>query len=199
MKHSIVITYLLVAFSSTLLQAQLCSISGSLTFLKNAAPIDSMQLELYNSEEALIQTTMSIAGMYSFGDLEPGEYIIQHSNYDLGVSRITSIVLRPGENLDIPIKVKDPCKEDTSEGVCQVCNSRKHVLKIKPGMIVNYNFGGNERALEKLWKKHQRLGYVTHVMPNGEKVVRSIFLESESEKFYDSCYNWFCTKNKIVF
>lgn len=199
MKQNIVLTYLLVAFSSSLLQAQVCSISGSFKFVESAAPIDSILIELYNSEGTLIQTTMSNEGMYLFDDLEAGEYIIEHSNYDFGETRITNIVLRPNENLDVPIKVKDPCAEDTRKGVCQICNSRKHVLQIKPGMIVNSNYGGNERALKRLWNKHQRRGYVTHVMPTGEKVVRSIFIESEREKFYDPCYNWFCTKDKIVF
>ncbi len=68
-----------------------------------------------------------------------------------------------------------------------------------PLILVSLNFGANRKAESKYWKKIKKNGYEITELMNGEKVVCSMYIDSEHEKFYDLFHKWFCTRCEIVF
>lgn len=90
------------------------------------------------------------------------------------------------------------CKSDTTIALCPYCKSKRKVLPIEPGLIVNYNFGNNNKAINRYDRKRERQGYELY-NDSGKVVVIGVWIPNEKEKFWDFQHCFFCLKCEKVF
>jgi len=194
------ITTLLMLFLSINLCGQFSSIYGQAIFEKKALPVDSLKINLIDSLDNVVKSVITDKkGIYKFNDLKSGMYKLYITKNEIRTHVVTGIVLDELEDLEIDLEISDPCENQYKTKKCPYCKSVKKILKISPGFILDYNFGGNISAANKYDRKIRKKGYETYVNSEGEKIVISMFIESEHEKFWDLCHNWFCKKCKRVF
>ncbi len=200
MDKIIIISLIFLLSLSLNLKAQVASISGKARFEKSLTVAESVKVDLLDSVKTILKTVYTNkGGAYGFTKLPLGNYQVQATSQEGMLLLIRNIQLGLLEKLSLDLNIPEPCANQQSTNICPFCNSHKKVLKISPGRMVSKNFGGNISAMEKYEKKIRKRGYETYVTNEGEKIVISMYLETEKEKFLDFCHHWFCEKCKKIF
>jgi hypothetical protein len=130
-----------------------------------------------------------------------GQYIIELKHESYQTICLTGVIINESEYtfsniFTLPPKPID-CNANTAIVNCPYCKSKKKVLPIKPGMVVNYTFR-TEADIRRYDRKRDRQKYELY-NDNGQVVVIVVWLPNEHEKFWDFQHCWFCRKCKKVF
>jgi hypothetical protein len=179
---------------------QFSAIKGEISFKESNQSVSNAKVELFNSIEpnkALKTRHSSDDGNFQFDSISFGEYSLLVTRPDIiGGNKVVKILINSIDTFIFDIALKPPCIGNKSNGICIVCNSNNKVITTSPGSILSLNFA-NEQDAEKYYKKMRRKGYET--MKTEQETLIQMYIESESDKFWDPCNNWFCKKCKVVF
>lgn len=191
---------ILLFVANVTLSSQSAILRGNVKYASSEITLDSIGIFLTDSIGILIKrVTTDRNGNYRFENLGEGLYDLETDTTVLQTQRITGIYLNGEEEMTIDLLLKDPCQQDISNGKCPICRSKRKVIPTSPGSIVSYNFGRDSILAMNAWEKIENKGYETWTNKNGEEQAINVLIESEKDKFWDNCNNWFCKRCKKVF
>ncbi len=121
--------------------------------------------------------------------------------YFLGyeLKRIENIHITSPDTTLLEVNMKKCTIIDTLKN-CPIGNSKKHVIRTKPELMVSYSFA-SKRKEYKYAKKIQKQGYRTHI-DNDEEVLLYVHDKNGAELLDNAsgCTKYlFCKKHKLVF
>lgn len=198
--RTLLVISILAMSTSPTVSGQKSVIRGNIKYESSNIILDSLNVFLMDTTGTKLETVITDGvGDYKFENLEKGTYDVETDATVPRPQRITGIYLNDKEVKIIDLVLKDPCEQDKSKGRCPVCRSKRKVIPTSPGSILSYNFGRDSIMAKKAWEKVEKRGYETRTNENGEEELINIFIDSEKEKFWDTCNRWFCKRCKKIF
>ncbi|MBC8146529.1 MAG: hypothetical protein H8E98_00920 [Bacteroidetes bacterium] len=86
------------------------------------------------------------------------------------------------------------CDTINLTGICPICNKKDEVVLIQRQYVVSNPQFKNARQQKQYYRKRNRKEYL--IVDNRLEWVKD---EEQMKKLHNSCYHWFCKRDKIVF